>query len=69
MSAMQPSDTFDDRVRSLGRTIRWAPAPTWGETSGEHVRFAGYLVGSMVAWTLAGLAIAGLLGRALGNIG
>ena len=57
-----------DRVRRLVDTVRWAPAPVWGESGGEHTRFSVYLAGSMLAWAVAGLAMAALIGTALGLV-
>ena len=65
MSAVHPSPAVRDRVRHLVGTVRWAPAPVWGESAGEHRRFALYLAGSMLAWALAGLASAALIGAVL----
>ena len=62
MSAVLPSPTSRDRVRHLVDTVRWAPAPVWGESTGEHTRFSVYLAGSMLAWAVAGLVVAVLLG-------
>ncbi len=73
MSALQapvhPVPSLAERTRQLGRTVRWAPAPRWGTTPAQHRWFVVYLGGSMLAWTLAGLAMSALLGRALGLVG
>ena len=67
MSTAHPSPTTPrDRVRRLVDTVRWAPAPIWGESGNEHTRFTVYLAGSMLAWAVAGLAMAALIGTALG---
>ena len=73
MSTMQhtvhPAPSVDERLRTLGRTVRWAPAPRWGSTPAEHARYAVYLGGSILGWIVAGLAIAALVGTALGLLG
>lgn len=66
MSAVHPSPV--PRLRHLVETVRWAPAPVWGESAGEHARFSLYLAGSMLAWAVAGLVMAALLGTALGLV-
>jgi hypothetical protein len=38
------------------RLVRETPAPRWGHTTGSRLRFAGYVAGSMAAWTVLGLA-------------
>ena len=65
MSAVHPSLTPRERVRRLVETVRWAPAPIWGESTGEHTRFSVYVAGSMLAWAVAGLVMAALIGSAL----
>jgi hypothetical protein len=65
-SDLHPSLSLDQRVRQLGATIRWAPAPLWGTTTGEHLRYGGYLAGSILGWTALGLAMAAIIGAALG---
>ena len=67
--AVHPSATIDQRLRQLGSTIRWAPAPLWGSSTREHARYAAYLAGSILGWTFAGLAMAAIVGRALGLLG
>ena len=44
------------------------PHPVWGESTGEHTRFSVYLAGSMLAWAVAGLVMAALIGSALGLV-
>jgi hypothetical protein len=65
MSAVHPSPAPRDRVRRLIETVRWAPAPVWGESSGERTRFSVYMAGSMLAWVVAGMVMAALMGSAL----
>ena len=65
MSTARPTDALDVRLRTLSHTIRWAPAPRWGSTTGERARYTGYLSGSIIGWTVAGLGMAALIGRAL----
>ncbi len=50
-----------ERMQHVVHQVRWAPAPTW--ETGRRLRFVGYVAGSMVAWTLAGLACSALLAR------
>ncbi len=59
LPAARPSS---DRVRRVVETFRWAPAPRFAGTAADRVRFVGYLVGSMVGWTAAGVGVAALLG-------
>ena len=66
---VRPSSSPLERVRTLTETVRWAPAPRWGASAREHRLFTVYLSGSILAWTLLGLAVAALLGRALGLAG
>ncbi|WP_235521152.1 chemotaxis protein CheW [Cellulomonas sp. Leaf395] len=68
MAAIHPSPASRDRIRHLAGTIKWAPAPVWGESAGEHKRFVAYLAGSMLAWAVAGLVLAALIGTALGLV-
>jgi hypothetical protein len=65
MSAAHPSPASRQSLRRLVDTVRWAPAPVWGESGGEHTRFTAYLAGSMLAWAVGGLAMAALIGTAL----
>lgn len=60
------SASLDSRVRELASTVRWAPAPRWGTSTRERARYTSYLAGSIVGWTGLGLAVAALIGRALG---
>jgi len=50
-----------DRVQHVVQQVRYAPAPTW--EPGRRLRLVGYVAGSMIAWTLAGLACSALLAR------
>jgi hypothetical protein len=68
MSAVYPSPTPRERVRRLVDTVRWAPAPVWGGSTGEHTRFSVYVAGSMLAWAVAGLVMAALIGTGLGLV-
>ena len=56
-----------DRVQHVVHQVRWAPAPTW--EPGMQLRLVGYVAGSMVAWTLAGLACSALLARLVSLVG
>ena len=67
--SVRPSSSPLERVRTLTETVRWAPAPRWGVSARERRRFAAYLSGSIVGWTLLGLAVAALTGQALGLVG
>ena len=68
MAALHPSPVPRDRVRHLVDTVRWAPAPVWGKTAAEHTRYSVYLAGSMLAWAVAGLVMAALVGTVLGLV-
>ena len=65
MTAIHPTPVPRERGRRFLETVRWAPAPTWGESGGEHGRFTLYVAGSMLAWAVAGLVMAALVGAAL----
>lgn len=74
MSAATASPTLSPislsrRVADLSETVRWAPAPRWGRSAGEHGRFAAYLGGSMIAWTLIGVGASALFGQLLSLLG
>ncbi|MBT0993688.1 chemotaxis protein CheW [Cellulomonas sp. DKR-3] len=58
----RPSLPLPARLRSLVETVRWAPAPRFEGTPTRRWLFVAYLAGSMLAWTLAGVAIAAALG-------
>ncbi|QCB94725.1 chemotaxis protein CheW [Cellulomonas shaoxiangyii] len=57
------------RLRHLGETIRWAPAPYFEGAPGQRLRFLGYLAGSVLLWTTLTLVVLTALGRALATIG
>ncbi len=50
-----------ERVQHVFHQVRYAPAPTW--EPGMRLRLVGYVAGSMIAWTLAGLACSVLLAQ------
>jgi hypothetical protein len=50
-------------VRTVLAHVHDDPAPLW--TPGSRGRFAGYLAGSMAAWTVLGVAVTALLGALL----
>lgn len=50
-------------VRSVLDHVHDGPAPVWAP--GTRGRFAGYLAGSMVGWTVLGVAVTALLGALL----
>ena len=64
-----PASTHDlvERVQHVIHQIRYAPAPTW--EPGMRLKVVGYVAGSMVAWTVAGLACSALLAGVLNLVG
>jgi len=56
------------RLRHLTETVRWAPAPYFEGSVRQRVRYVGYLLGSVLAWTVAGLLVAAAIGRALASL-
>ena len=71
MTTITPTPSIDlsARAADLLETVRWAPAPRWGRSVGEHGRYVAYLAGSMLAWTLVGVGSAALLGAFLNLLG
>ena len=57
------------RVAHLVDTVRWAPAPRFEGDAAHKWRFVGYIGGSMLAWTAAGLLLAAGIGRLIGLLG
>lgn len=53
------------RVRHLNETVRWAPAPYFEGSARQRLRYVGYVLGSVLAWTVGGLVVVAALGRAL----
>jgi hypothetical protein len=64
-----PASTHDvvERVQHVLHEIRYAPAPAW--EPGTRLKVVGYVAGSMVAWTVAGLACSALLAGVLNLVG
>ena len=60
-----PAPSLSTRVSRVLETVRWAPAPRWGTSAGEHVAYSVYLVGSMLAWIIVGLGVSAALGAVL----
>lgn len=56
------------RLRHLNETVRWAPAPWFEGSVRQRARYVGYLLGSVLAWTVAGLLVAAAIGRALASL-
>lgn len=56
------------RLRHLNETVRWAPAPYFEGDVRQRLRYVGYLLGSMLAWTVGGLVVIAALGRALATL-
>ncbi|UZN03844.1 chemotaxis protein CheW [Cellulomonas sp. S1-8] len=56
------------RLRHLAETVRWAPAPYFEGSARQRLRFVGYVLGSMLAWTVGGLVVLAAVGRALASI-
>lgn len=50
------------RLRQQVHAIRWTPAPRFEGGIAGRARYLGYLAGSMLAWTAAGLGVSALLG-------
>lgn len=59
----------DARAREIVNAIRFAPAPRWEGPASKRSRYVAYLLGSMLAWTAAGLGIAAALGGLTGLAG
>lgn len=57
------------RLRHLGETIRWAPAPRFEGTARDRWRYVAYLAGSMLLWTALTLVVVAGLARALLPVG
>lgn len=55
------------RLRHLGEAVRWTPAPYFEGPARQRLRYVGYLMGSVLAWTVGGLVVLAALGRALGS--
>lgn len=55
--------TTRETLRSVLDHVHDDPAPVWAP--GTRGRFAGYLAGSMAAWTVLGVAASALLGALL----
>lgn len=53
--------------RDLLTWVRETPAPAWAP--GSRGRLAGYVAGSMVAWTVLGVAATAVLGALVGLAG
>lgn len=57
------------RLRHLGETVRWAPAPYFEGPARDRWRYVGYLAGSMLLWTALTLVVVAGLARALLPVG
>lgn len=57
-----PAPSLSTRASRFFETVRWAPAPRWGSTTAEHVTYAVYLLGSMLAWIAIGVLASAALG-------
>jgi hypothetical protein len=57
------------RLRHLGETIRWAPAPHFEGPARDRWRYVGYLAGSVLLWTALTLVVVAGLARALLPVG
>ncbi|MDO8105819.1 chemotaxis protein CheW [Isoptericola sp. b441] len=75
MTSTTPAVTHPSHTRPAGQArelidlVRWAPAPRWEGGAGARARYLAYLLGSMLAWTAAGLGVAAALGRLTGLAG
>lgn len=56
------------RLRHLAETVRWAPAPYFEGSARQRLRYVGYLLGSVLAWTVGSLVVLAAVGRALASI-
>lgn len=59
---VRPALPLSVRLRKLGETVRWAPAPRFEGSAARRWAFVGYVAGSMLAWTVVGVAVAAALG-------
>ncbi|WP_155856175.1 chemotaxis protein CheW [Cellulomonas sp. URHD0024] len=60
-----PSRRVPHHPADVLETIYTAPAPVWGTSAAQHGRYVGYLVGSIVVWTLLPLLVTGAIGALL----
>ncbi len=49
------------RLRNVGETVYYAPAPARGPGFAAQARYAAYVVGSAIGWTLATFVVVGVL--------
>ncbi|AEE44501.1 hypothetical protein [Cellulomonas fimi] len=64
-----PAAPATTRLVQLVSTIRWAPAPRFEGDAAHRATYVAYLVGSMLAWTLAGVVVAVGIDRLLALAG
>lgn len=50
-----------DRLRDVGETVYYAPAPAKGPGFAAKARYTAYVVGSAIGWTLATFLVVGVL--------
>ncbi|WP_263731559.1 hypothetical protein [Cellulomonas sp. SG140] len=53
------------RIRDLGEQIYFGRTPSYGPDRAGKLAFVGYVVGSVVAWSLATLLVTGVLAAVL----
>lgn len=56
------------RVRHLVTAVRWSPAPYFEGDVRQRLRYVGYLLGSVLAWSVLSLVVLAAFGRALAGI-
>ncbi len=50
-----------ERIRNVAENLYYAPAPAKGPGFAAKARFAGYVIGSSIAWILATFVVVGVL--------
>ncbi len=56
------------RLRHLVETVRWSPAPYFEGSARQRLRYVGYLLASVLAWTVGSLVVLAAIGRALASV-
>ncbi len=56
------------RLRHVVETMRWAPAPYFEGGLRQRLRYVGYVLGSMLAWSVLSLLVLAAVGRALATL-
>ena len=55
------------RARRLVATVRWSPAPYFEGPLRQRLHYVGYLLASVLAWTVGSLVVLAAIGRALAS--